>query len=67
MMSVNSESLLLTLLDFITITASLMCFVVVPAMLFSRQFRLAGKTIVGIAGAIAADAAIHTIASLLHS
>ena len=66
-MPVNSEFLMLTLLDFITIIASLMSFVAVPAMLLSREFRLAGKTFVGIAGAIALDAAIHTIASLLHS
>ena len=64
-MPANSEPLLLTLLDFITIFGIVICFVAVPALLVSRQFRIAGKTTLAILGAIAADAAIHTVASLL--
>jgi hypothetical protein len=64
-MPANSEPLLLILLDVMTISGSLLGFVAVPALLISREFRIAGKATVAILGAIAADAAIHGVASLL--
>jgi len=64
-MPANSEPVLLTLLDLMTIVGIVISFVAVPALLVSRQFRIAGKTTLAILGAMAADAALHTLASLL--
>jgi hypothetical protein len=59
------EPVLLTLLDLMTIVAIVISFVAVPTLLVSKQFRIAGKTTLAVLGAIAADAAIHSVASLL--
>jgi hypothetical protein len=64
-MPASSEPVLLTLFDFVTIIGSIITFIAVPALLVSRQFRLAGKTTLAILGAVAADAVIHTVVSLL--
>ena len=59
------EPVLLTLLDLMTIVAIVISFVAVPTLLVSKQFRIAGKTTLAVLGAIAAAAAIHSVASLL--
>ena len=59
------EPVLLTLLDLMTIVAIVISFVAVPTLLVSKQFRIAGKTTLAILGAIAAVAAIHSVASQL--
>jgi len=64
-MPASSEPVLLTLFDFVTIIGSIITFIAVPALLVSRQFRLAGKATLAILGAVAADAVIHTVVSLL--
>jgi hypothetical protein len=64
-MPTNSEPVLLTMLDFTMIVGTIISVVAVPALLVSKQFRIVAKMTVVILGAIAADGAIHTIASML--
>jgi hypothetical protein len=64
-MPASSEPVLLTLLDLMTIIGIVISLVAVPTLLVSKQFRIAGKTTLAILGAIAAVAAIHSVASQL--
>ena len=59
------ESLLLTSFDFAMIIAIIIGSIAVPALLVYHELRIAGKTALAILAAVATNAAVHTIASLL--
>jgi hypothetical protein len=59
------ESLLLTVFDVLMILSITIVVVALPALLIYRKFRTAGKTALAVVAGIAANAAVHTVASLL--
>jgi hypothetical protein len=64
-MPASSVPVLLTLLDLMAIIGIVISLIAVPTLLVSKQSRIAGKTTLAVLGAIAAAAAIHSVASLL--
>ena len=65
-MVTSTEPVLLTFLDVMMIVSGAMGLLAVPALLISRQFRAAAKTALGVFAVIGVNAALHTIASMLH-
>jgi hypothetical protein len=63
-MAAQAEPVLLTFFDVLMIVVTAAGIFAVPALLLSKQFRIAAKAAVGVLGAIAVNAGAHTIASL---
>ena len=60
-----AESVFLTFLDVMMIVGTALGVLAVPALLVSRQFRVAGKAALGVLAAIGVNAGAHTSTSLL--
>jgi hypothetical protein len=63
-MVVQAEPVLLTFLDVMMIVITTAGVFAVPALLLSRQFRIAGKAALGLLATIAVNAGAHTLGSL---
>jgi hypothetical protein len=62
----HTEPIVLTLFDFAMIIGVVTGLILVPTLLWNREFRNAGKAALMVLGVLVTNLALHAAASLLH-